>query len=67
MILVNPATSFSRTVWAKLGTYITRLPTPLYTLSMLPIGMLLLDGGQIQSLLAEAVKQILQSLQVRHT
>lgn len=47
VVLVNPATSFSRTVWAKLGPYLTRLPAPLYTLSMLPIGMLLLDGGQV--------------------
>jgi hypothetical protein len=28
---------------------LTRLPLPLYTLSMLPIGFLLVDGGQVSS------------------
>lgn len=48
VVLVNPATSYSRTLWSKLGPVIARLPQPLYTLGMLPIGLLLLDAGQVK-------------------
>lgn len=47
-MLVNPATSYSRTLWSKLGPFIARLPQPLYTLGMIPIGLLLLDAGQVR-------------------
>jgi hypothetical protein len=47
VVLVNPATSFSRTLWSKLGPFIARLPQPLYTLGMIPIGLLLIDAGQV--------------------
>lgn len=57
VVLVNPATSFSRTIWGRVGPIITKLPAPLYTLSLLPIGLLLIDGGQIQSLLKDALNK----------
>lgn len=54
VVLVNPATSYSRTIWAKFGQAITKLPEPFYGLSLLPIGLLLVDAGQIQSLIKDA-------------
>jgi len=48
VVLVNPATSFSRTLWSKIGPVIARLPQPLYTLGMIPIGLLLIDAGQVR-------------------
>lgn len=48
VVLVNPATSYSRTLWSKLGPVIARLPQPLYSLGMIPIGLLLLDASQVK-------------------
>lgn len=50
VVLVNPATSYSRTLWSKLGPVIARLPQPFYTLGMIPIGLLLIDAGQVRLL-----------------
>jgi pimeloyl-ACP methyl ester carboxylesterase len=61
VILVNPATSYSRTIWAKFGGVITKLPEPLYGLSLLPIGLLLVDGGQIQSIVKDAFDRLRES------
>ena len=58
IVLVNPATSFSRTIWGKVGPLITKLPQPFYTLSLIPIGLLLIDGGQIQGLLKDALDRL---------
>ena len=48
VVLVNPATSFKRTLWSKLGPVIAKFRGPLYTLGMLPIGLLLIDAGQVR-------------------
>jgi len=48
VVVVNPATSFSRTIWSRIGKYLGELPKPLYTLAMAPIGLLLVDQGQVR-------------------
>ena len=61
VILVNPATSYSRTNWARFGQLITKLPQPFYSLSLLPIGLLLVDAGQIQSMIIDAFGRLRKS------